>query len=156
MQTIILGGGCFWCTESVFSHVKGVIDVTSGYMGGHVENPTYQQVCSDTTGHAEVVQIEFDPAAVSYEQLLEAFLTMHDPTQLNRQGPDIGSQYRSVVFYHSPEQERAATETFKRLQEAKRFSRPIVTELVPEAHFWEAEEYHQKYLERRGLSNCHL
>jgi peptide-methionine (S)-S-oxide reductase len=156
MEKATFGGGCFWGIEATFSRIPGVQSAVSGYMGGNLDNPTYEQVCSGTTGHAEVVQVEFDPDVVSYQQLLEAFFQMHDPTQVNRQGPDVGTQYRSVVFYHSPEQERIANETFARLQAEKRFSRPIATELVPAPTFWPAEEYHQKYLARRGLSNCHI
>jgi peptide-methionine (S)-S-oxide reductase len=127
-----------------------------GYSGGHTKNPTYKQVCTDKTGHAEVIRIEFDPAKVSYEQLLEVFWANHDPTTVNRQGPDVGTQYRSVVFFFSPEQEAAAKAVKARLVEDKRFGRPIVTQIVPAGEFWPAEEYHQRYLEKKGLDSCHL
>jgi peptide-methionine (S)-S-oxide reductase len=156
MEKATFGGGCFWGIEAAFSRIPGVVSATSGYMGGKTENPSYSQVCSDTTGHAEVVQVEFDPEKVSYEKLLEAFFQMHDPTQVNRQGPDVGSQYRSIIFYHTPEQEQTINQTFQRLQESKKFSRPIATEVAPAPTFWPAEEYHQKYLERRGLASCHI
>jgi peptide-methionine (S)-S-oxide reductase len=125
-------------------------------MGGSLPNPTYQDVCTDLTGHAEVVQIEFDESRVSYEQLLDVFWRIHDPTSLNRQGPDVGTQYRSVIFFHTPEQERAARESVRRLESSGRYSKPIVTEIAPAQTFWRAEEYHQRYLEKRGLKHCHL
>lgn len=156
METATFGAGCFWGIEAAFRRIPGVLTATSGYMGGHVENPTYRQVCTDTTGHAEVVQVTFDPEKVTFESLLEAFFGMHDPTQLNRQGPDIGTQYRSVIFYHSPEQEKTAREALENLQKQGRFSRPIATQLVAAPDFWPAEEYHQRYLERRGLDRCHF
>lgn len=156
METATFGAGCFWGIEAAFRRIPGVLTATSGYMGGHVENPTYRQVCTDTTGHAEVVQVTFDPEKVTFERLLEAFFGMHDPTQLNRQGPDIGTQYRSVIFYHSPEQEKTAREALENLQKQGRFSRPIATQLVAAPDFWPAEEYHQRYLERRGLDRCHF
>jgi peptide-methionine (S)-S-oxide reductase len=127
-----------------------------GYEGGALDNPTYREVCTDATGHAEVVELDYDPAKVSYEQLLDLFFELHDPTQLNRQGPDWGNQYRSVVFYHSAEQEAAAKQTIARLTAEKRFSKPIVTRVVPAETFWRAEEYHQKYLEKRGAVSCHI
>ena len=150
------GAGCFWGVEAAFREIPGVIDATSGYMGGTLDNPTYQDVCTDRTGHAEVVQVEFDPAKVSYEQLLEAFFKLHDPTQVNRQGPDFGKQYRSAIFYHSPEQEAVARATKERLQKSGQFSKPIATEITPAATFWRAEDYHQRYLEKRGLRHCHI
>jgi peptide-methionine (S)-S-oxide reductase len=150
------GAGCFWGVEATFREILGVIDATSGYMGGTLHNPTYQDVCTDRTGHAEVVQVEYDPAKVSYEQLLEAFFKLHDPTQVNRQGPDFGKQYRSAIFYHSPEQEAVARATKERLQKSGQFSKPIATELTPAATFWRAEDYHQRYLEKRGLRHCHI
>lgn len=156
METATFGAGCFWGIEAAFRRIPGVLTATSGYMGGHVENPTYRQVCTDTTGHAEVVQVTFDPEKVTFESLLEAFFGMHDPTQLNRQGPDVGTQYRSVIFYHSPEQEKTAREALEDLQKQGRFSRPIATQLVAAPDFWPAEEYHQRYLERRGLDRCHF
>lgn len=143
------GMGCFWCSEDVFMKIKGVKSTAVGYMGGELESPTYEQVCSDRTGHAEVVQVDYDPAAVSFEELLMAFFANHDPTTLNKQGPDVGTQYRSVVFFHSPEQESAAKAVIERLQ--PRASRKIVTEVTPASAFWKAEEYHQKYYVKCGL-----
>lgn len=140
-----LGGGCFWCTEAVFLQVKGVEKVVSGYMGGKVKNPTYKEVCSGLTGHAEVIQITFDPTVVSYEEVLEIFWNTHDPTTLNRQGADEGTQYRSVVFYHSPQQKATAEAYKKQLGDARTFPNPIVTEISPAAEFYEAEDYHQNY-----------
>jgi peptide-methionine (S)-S-oxide reductase len=128
----------------------------AGYSGGSLENPTYEDVCSDKTGHAEAVQVEYDPAQVSYEELLDVFWNNHDPTTRDRQGPDVGSQYRSVIFYHSPEQQAAATASQERLEKSGKHRRPIVTEIVPAATFWRAEDYHQQYLEKRGLSSCHI
>jgi len=150
------GAGCFWGVEATLREIPGVLDAASGYMGGSLDNPTYKDVCTDQTGHAEVVQVEFDPAKVSYEQLLEAFWGLHDPTQLNRQGPDYGTQYRSAIFFHSPEQEQKARAAKDKLQQSGRFSRPIATQIVPAATFWRAEEYHQRYLEKRGLRHCHI
>src|SRR5215472_9490534 len=140
-----LGGGCFWCLEAVYDRMKGVISVTSGYMGGRRENPTYQQVCSGATGHAEVVQVEFDPDEISYREILEVFFAIHDPTTLDRQGNDIGSQYRSVIFYHSDEQRRVAQEMIRELESEKAFDSPIVTTLEPAQVFYRAEDYHQEY-----------
>ena len=140
-----LGGGCFWCLEAVFQEVEGVNRVVSGYAGGHVENPTYQQVCLELTGHAEVVQITFDPEIVSFEQLLEIFFTIHDPTTLNRQGADQGSQYRSAIYFHSEEQRDVANATIERLSRAGVWAQPIVTEVAPLAKFYPAEDYHQNY-----------
>ena len=147
------GAGCFWGVEAAFRKVEGVIDVTVGYSGGTLENPTYGDVCTGTTGHAEVVEVEYDPSEVSYEELLEVFWENHDPTTLNRQGPDVGTQYRSAIFFHTPEQEAAARASKERAQE--RFKKPIVTEIVPVSEFYRAEEYHQQYLEKRGLASCH-
>jgi peptide-methionine (S)-S-oxide reductase len=146
------GAGCFWQVEAEFRNTPGVTATRVGYAGGETERPSYEQVCTDRTGHAEVVEVEFDPERVSYEQLLERFWTLHDPTQLNRQGPDVGRQYRSAIFVHSPEQEEVATESRTRAQ--ARFRRPIVTEITPAAPFWPAEEYHQRYLEKRGMATC--
>jgi len=140
-----LGGGCFWCLEAVFQEVEGVSRVVSGYAGGHVDNPTYQQVCLELTGHAEVVQITFDPQIVSFGQLLEIFFTIHDPTTLNRQGADQGSQYRSAIFYHSEEQRDVANATIERLTRDGVWAQPIVTEVAPLAKFYPAEGYHQNY-----------
>jgi peptide-methionine (S)-S-oxide reductase len=144
--------GCFWGVEAEFRNIPGVVATTVGYTGGRTERPTYEQVCSHTTGHAEAVLVEFDPEQVSYEQLLEAFWQGHDPTQLNRQGPDIGDQYRSAIFFHSPEQETAAKASKEAAQ--ARFSKPIVTEITEAPTFWPAEDYHQRYLEKRGLATC--
>jgi peptide-methionine (S)-S-oxide reductase len=150
------GAGCFWGVEETFRQTPGVVETAVGYMGGHLANPTYKQVCTDRTGHAEVVQVEFDPERVSYEQLLDVFWANHDPTTLNRQGPDWGSQYRSVIFVHSPEQEATARASKERMNASGRFRRPIVTEVTPAAEFWRAEEYHQQYLAKRGLAHCHV
>lgn len=150
------GAGCFWGVEVAFRQIPGVLDALAGYSGGTMANPTYEDVCSDRTGHAEVVQVTFDPARVSYDRLLDVFFTSHDPTQLNRQGPDVGRQYRSAIFYHS-EAQRDAAEAAKRKWEASgRWKRPVVTEISPAAPFWKAEEYHQRYLEKRGLASCHV
>ncbi len=148
--------GCFWGVESAFRQVPGVVDTAVGYTGGSLANPTYEDVCTDQTGHAEAVQVEFDPAKVSYEKLLDVFWENHDPTTKNRQGPDVGTQYRSAIFFHSPEQEKAASESRARLEKSGKFRRPIVTEIVPEKGFWRAEEYHQRYLEKRGLAHCRI
>jgi peptide-methionine (S)-S-oxide reductase len=146
------GAGCFWGVEAAFRRTQGVTGTKVGYAGGGVDNPTYEQVCSDTTGHAEVVVVTYDPEQVPYEQLLTIFWLEHDPTQLNRQGPDVGSQYRSVVFVHDDEQ-RAAAEASREAVQA-RFTRPVVTQIEDAPPFWEAEDYHQQYLEKRGLSSC--
>lgn len=145
------GMGCFWCSEDVFKKVKGVESTAVGYMGGHVDNPTYEQVCTDRTGHAEVVQVEYDPAKVSYEEILDVFWANHDPTTLNRQGPDVGVQYRSAVFYHTQEQKAAADAVMQKLDKAGAFAKKIVTEVVPAKPFWRAEEYHQNYYQKCGL-----
>jgi methionine-S-sulfoxide reductase len=155
--TAVFAGGCFWGVEYAFRKIPGVLKTTAGYTGGHKEDPTYEQVCAHGTGHAEAVQVEFDPAKVSYEKLLEAFWEMHDPTTLNRQGPDIGDQYRSAVFYNTPEQEKAAKALKKELEKSGKFKRPVVTEITPASAFYEAEDYHQQYLEKRGLKpQCRL
>ena len=156
MEKATFGAGCFWGVEAAFRQIKGVKATAVGYMGGKLKDPTYQDVCTDRTGHAEVVEVEFDPAEVSYEELLRVFWDNHDPTTLNRQGPDTGTQYRSVIFYHTPEQEAAAKASKDGLTKSGRFKRPIVTQIVPAAEFWRAEEYHQQYLEKRGLAHCHL
>ncbi len=140
-----LAGGCFWCLEAVFEQVRGVEKVESGYSGSRVENPTYRQVCHDETGHAEVVQVTFDPKQITYPEILDIFFGIHDPTTLNRQGHDVGTQYRSAIFYHSPEQKKAAEEKIAQLNAAGTWSRPIVTQVVPAEKFWKAEEYHQGY-----------
>ena len=156
MAIATFGAGCFWGVEAEFRRVQGVKATAVGYAGGDLKNPTYKDVCSDTTGHAEVVQVEYDPEAVSYDDLLNVFWENHDPTTLNRQGPDIGTQYRSVVFFHTPEQEEAARASKERLEKSGRFRRPIVTQIEPASEFWRAEEYHQQYLEKRGLASCHI
>ena len=156
METATFGAGCFWGVEVRFQQEPGVTETAVGYEGGQLDNPTYKDVCTDRTGHAEVVEVKFDPAKVSYQRLLDLFFELHDPTQLNRQGPDWGAQYRSVVFFHSPEQEAAAKSTIARLTEQKAFKKPIVTQVVPAETFWRAEEYHQKYLEKRGAVSCHI
>ena len=148
------GAGCFWGVEATFRAIRGVTNAIVGYAGGAMENPTYEDVCSSETGHAEVVQVEFNPAAVTYDQLLDVFWSNHNPTTLNRQGPDVGTQYRSVIFYHTPEQQTAAEESKKRLEKSGRFPRPIVTQIEAAPTFYPAEDYHQRYLEKRGLSHC--
>jgi peptide-methionine (S)-S-oxide reductase len=156
MKKATFGAGCFWGVEETFRKVDGVVDTAVGYEGGTSERPSYEDVCTDRTGHAEVVQVEYDPARVAYETLLEVFWSSHDPTTLNRQGPDFGTQYRSVVFYHDDEQKKAAEESKLRQQESGRFLRPIVTQIVPASTFWRAEEYHQQYLAKRGASSCKI
>jgi peptide methionine sulfoxide reductase msrA/msrB len=146
--------GCFWGSQEDFEKVPGVLNTTVGYMGGTLKNPTYEDVCTDTTGHAETVLIEYDPAKVTYDQLLTVFWANHDPTTMNRQGPDVGTQYRSVVFYYTPEQKAAAEASIAQLTASHRFSRPIVTQVVQATDFWKAEDYHQHYLDKNGLSNC--
>ena len=154
MEKATFAAGCFWGVEEAFRHVDGVASTAVGYSGGHAPNPTYHDVCSGGTGHAECVQVEYDPARVSYEQLLDVFWENHDPTQLNRQGPDVGAQYRSAIFFHTPVQEAAARASKARLEASGRFRRPIVTEITPASTFHRAEEYHQRYLEKRGLAHC--
>lgn len=149
------GAGCFWGVEDMFRQVPGVIDAISGYSGGTLENPTYEMVCSGTTGHAESVQVTYDPAKVSYEQLLEIFWNNHNPTTRNQQGPDIGSQYRSVIFYHTPEQKTLAEASREAVEKSGKWKNPVVTEIVPAKPFYKAEEYHQQYLKKNGLSSCH-
>jgi peptide-methionine (S)-S-oxide reductase len=156
IETATFGAGCFWGVEQTFRQIEGVVDAACGYMGGHTEHPTYEQVCGKGTGHAEVVQVRYDPAVVSYEQLLEAFWEMHDPTTLNRQGPDVGDQYRSVIFTHTPQQQQLAEQSRQAADASGRFSDPIVTQIVPAPAFWRAEEYHQQYFARRGGGTCHL
>jgi len=148
--------GCFWGIEAEFRNLKGVTNATVGYTGGTAANPTYKEVCTGRTGHAEAVEVEFDPAAISYDQLLTAFWEMHDPTTPNRQGPDVGTQYRSAIFTHSPDQEAAAKASREQLAASGRFSRPIVTEIKPASEFWRAEEYHQRYFEKNGIAACHI
>lgn len=156
MEKATFGAGCFWGVEAAFRQIEGVKATAVGYAGGSTDRPTYEDVCTDRTGHAEVVEVEFDPARVGYDRMLQVFWENHDPTTLNRQGPDVGSQYRSVIFFHSPEQERAARDSKEAEQASGRHARPIVTEIVPAPTFHRAEEYHQQYLEKRGLSSCRM
>jgi len=156
MAKATFAAGCFWGVEATFRQIHGVISTRVGYTGGEFANPTYKDVCSDRTGHAEAVEVEFDPSKVNYEQLLNVFWENHDPTQLNRQGPDYGSQYRSAIFFHSPEQEQEARVSKEKLQASGQFHRPLVTQIAPAATFYEAEDYHQQYLEKRGLASCHI
>ncbi len=155
-ETATFAAGCFWGVEVTFRNVDGVVDAIVGYTGGSTENPTYQQVCNDNTGHAEAVEVTFDPEQVSYDELLEVFWQSHDPTQVNRQGPDYGTQYRSAIFFHSPEQEAAARESKKALDASGRLSRPVATEITAASTFWPAEDYHQRYLEKRGQATCRI
>ena len=152
-ETATLAGGCFWCLEAVFDELQGVESVESGYMGGKTPKPTYDDVCGGGTGHAEVVRVTFDPAVLSYEDLLGVFFSIHDPTTLNRQGNDVGTQYRSAIFFHGPEQERIARSFVERLAKEKLFSRPIVTQIAPASEFHIAEDYHQEYFKRVGAGN---
>jgi peptide-methionine (S)-S-oxide reductase len=156
MEKATFAAGCFWGVEATFRQLPGVISTRVGYTGGNLANPTYKDVCTDGTGHAEAVEVEFDPATISYDRLLEVFWENHDPTQLNRQGPDWGTQYRSAIFFHSPEQQAAAAASTQRLEASHRYSKPVVTEIVPATTFYEAEDYHQQYLEKRGLATCHI
>ena len=151
MEKVTFAAGCFWSVEATFLKVAGVTSTCVGYVGGSVENPTYEDVCYGKTGHAEAVQLEYDPSQISYEELLDVFWSCHDPTTRNRQGPDIGTQYRSAVFFHSPEQAAATKESMARLEAAGRYRNPIVTEIIPVSTFYRAEEYHQGYLEKRNL-----
>jgi len=151
------GGGCFWGVEATFAAIPGVTATAVGYEGGSLAQPSYKDVCTDKTGHAEVVAVDFDPAQISYMQLLDVFFALHDPTTLNRQGPDVGAQYRSVIFFHSPEQEAQARAKIEQLTAEGRFTpKRIVTKVEPAQTFWRAEEYHQKYLEKRGQASCHI
>ena len=156
MAIATFGAGCFWGVEHAFRRIEGVTDAVAGYAGGQTDNPTYREICSHGTGHAEVVQVEYDAARVSYEELLDAFWHLHDPTQFNRQGPDVGDQYRSVVFFHTPEQEVAAMASKANLETGGTFGRPIVTVIEPAPTFWRAEESHQRYLEKHGRGACRL
>jgi peptide-methionine (S)-S-oxide reductase len=155
-DTATFAAGCFWGVEAEFMKVKGVLSTAVGYTGGHTEKPTYRHVCSDTTGHAEAVEVVFDPQVITYEQLLDKFWSIHDPTTLNRQGPDFGSQYRSAIFYHSPAQQAAALASKEKLDKSGKYPRPVVTEIVPASTFWRAEEYHQKYFQKHGGGSCHI
>ena len=154
MEKATFGAGCFWGVEAAYRQIQGVLSTAVGYSGGDADNPSYKQVCTGRTGHAEVVEVTFDPARVSYEQLLDVFWENHDPTTLNRQGPDVGTQYRSAIFFHSPEQEATARASLADAQ--ARFARPIVTQVEPASTFYMAEDYHQQYLEKRGLSTCKI
>lgn len=156
MAKATFAAGCFWGVEATFRQIPGVTATRVGYTGGEMKNPTYKDVCTDRTGHAEAVEVDYDPPKVTYEDLLNVFWENHDPTQLNRQGPDFGKQYRSAIFYHSPEQEQAAKASKEKLAKSGRFNRPIMTQIVPAATFYEAEDYHQQYLEKRGLASCHI
>ena len=157
IEKATFGAGCFWGVEAAFAVIPGVTATAVGYEGGAFDRPSYKDVCTDKTGHAEVVEIDFDSKQLRYEQLLDAFFDLHDPTTLNRQGPDQGTQYRSVIFFHSPEQEAQAHAKIAQLTAEGRFApRPIVTEVVPAQAFWRAEEYHQRYLQKRGLASCHI
>jgi peptide-methionine (S)-S-oxide reductase len=148
LQTIVLGGGCFWCTEAVYKEVRGITDVESGYSNGETERPSYEDVCTGRTGHNEVVKLTYDPAQVSLRQILEIFFVVHDPTQLNRQGNDVGTQYRSGIYYTTPEQKQVADDMIRAMSQEKLFGRPIVTEVLPMANYWPAEEYHQDFFEK--------
>jgi len=152
LEKATFAAGCFWHVEHVFANVPGVISTTVGYTGGTTENPSYKMVCSDTTGHAEAVEVTFDPKWISYSQLLDVFWSIHDPTQYNRQGPDVGTQYRSAIFYRGPEQQQAALDSKAKLEAAHKFSKPIVTQILPAKDFYRAEEYHQKYFEKHRLT----
>ena len=156
IQTATFGAGCFWGVEETFRQLPGVTATAVGYAGGATNNPTYQDVCTNRTGHAEVVEVKYDPARITYDKLLEVFWDYHNPTTLNRQGPDSGTQYRSVIFYYSPEQQTAAEQSKLALEKSGKWKQPIVTQIVPAAPFFRAEEYHQQYLAKRGLSNCHI
>ncbi|HEY2124947.1 MAG TPA: peptide-methionine (S)-S-oxide reductase MsrA [Chthoniobacterales bacterium] len=153
-QKATFGAGCFWGVEENFRQLPGVISTAVGYAGGGKDHPTYEDVCSDETGHAEVVEVEFDPAAIAYEKLLQVFWSNHNPTMLNRQGPDVGTQYRSVIFHHSPEQKAQAEASKAALEKSGKYSKPVVTQIEPAPTFWRAEEYHQKYLQKRGQTHC--
>jgi len=156
MAKATFAAGCFWGVEATFRQIPGVTSTRVGYTGGRTENPTYKDVCTDRTGHAEAVEVEFDPAVARYDELLKTFWENHDPTQLNRQGPDWGSQYRSAIYFHTPEQEAAARASKDALEQAHRYSKPIVTQIVPAVTFYPAEDYHQQYLEKRGMASCHI
>ena len=155
MEKATFAAGCFWGVEETFRHLPGVASTAVGYTGGTLPNPTYHDVCSDRTGHAEAVEVEFDPAVISYRKLLEVFWSCHDPTTLNRQGPDTGTQYRSAIFYHAPAQQAEAMESRGELEGSRRFRRPVVTEITPASAFYRAEEYHQQYVEKRGGKSRH-
>lgn len=155
LQMATFAAGCFWGVEEAFTKIKGVKSTRVGYIGGNLPNPTYEDVCSDRTGHAEALQVEYDPKEVSYEELLDLFWSIHNPTTKNRQGPDIGSQYRSIIFYHTPEQERIAKKSKQELDDSNKFQNKIVTEIVPASTFYPAEDYHQKYYQKIGGGSCY-
>ena len=156
MSKAIFAAGCFWGVEATFRQLPGVISTRVGYTGGQTSNPTYKEVCTDRTGHAEVVEVTYDPAKLAYDKLLEVFWENHDPTQVNRQGPDYGTQYRTAIFFTTPEQETAARASKDALEKSHRFNKPIATQIVPAVTFYEAEDYHQQYLEKKGLASCHI
>jgi len=156
LEVATFAAGCFWGVEAALQGVPGVVDTAVGYSGGHMDSPTYRDVCTDETGHAEVVQVTFDPSQVTFAQLLDVFWNAHDPTQVNRQGPDVGTQYRTAIFFHSPEQEEIAKKSRAALEASGKFRRPIATEITPAGKFYRAEEYHQKYLQKRGAASCHF
>ena len=156
IETATFGAGCFWGVEAKFSEITGVIDTAAGYAGGGLDHPTYMDVCTDITGHAEVVQVTYDSSRLSYDELLDAFFAMHDPTQVNRQGPDKGTQYRSVIFTHGSEQQARAQEKIVELNASGAYRDPVATQVCPAETFWKAEEYHQRYLEKRGMVSCHI
>ena len=156
MAKATFAAGCFWGVEATFRQLPGVVSTSVGYTGGKVANPSYEDVCTDGTGHAEAVEVDYDPKKLAYDKLLEVFWENHDPTQLNRQGPDWGTQYRSAIFFHDPEQEAAALASKEKLGHSGRYSKPIVTQIVPAVTFYPAEDYHQQYLEKRGLATCHI
>jgi peptide-methionine (S)-S-oxide reductase len=156
MEKATFAAGCFWGVEATFRQLPGVTSTRVGYTGGQMENPTYKAVCTDGTGHAEAVEVEFDPGKLGYNELLKVFWENHDPTQVNRQGPDWGTQYRSAIFFHSPEQQKQALASKEALEKAHRYTKPIATQIVPAVTFYPAEDYHQQYLEKRGLASCHV
>ena len=156
MEKATFAAGCFWGVEATFRAMPGVLSTRVGYTGGQTDNPTYKEVCTDRTGHAEAVEVDFDPAQVSYTDLLKIFWENHDPTQINRQGPDWGTQYRSAIFFHTPQQQAAAQASKESLDKAHRYSKPIATQIAPAVTFYPAEDYHQQYLEKRGLASCHI
>ncbi len=156
LEKATFGAGCFWGVEAAFRQIKGVVSTSVGYSGGSYQNPSYKDVCTGRTGHAEVVEVVYDPARVSYDDLLKVFWENHDPTQLNRQGPDWGQQYRSAIFFNTPEQQAEAIASKEQLEKSGRYRKPVVTEITPASQFYQAEDYHQQYLEKRGLSTCRI